>query len=169
MKILPCILAAALSLSAIAEEAVRKWKEAGTERTIEGAIQDKKSDGSGALIRLTDGRNVWVETSKFSEPDQTYIKNWVPDQDVISTRWISTGGNKIVEIKCRAGVSKVTIKSQNPNHYWLVKVVEAGQTAVFQVPLGNSEKTYNFFAERDGVVVDRETNLKKTGIAFEKE
>lgn len=170
-------------------EDFREWTEADTGRKIQAKILEKT--GNTVKILLKNLKQHEIPISKLSFDDQNFVKDWVKHvapHDQLTVRVIkatrdgsysyagryhvySSNGSlyttssyrksytvdKILEVYVNAGDKDVTAKVGRVSEY-----VERGKTLRFYIEVDDDYDV--LLVDDDGNPVDRETNLKKTGV-----
>ena len=163
MKV-PLLVLASTILTSYAGD-FRTWTEAGSKRTIDGTITDKKSDGSAAKIVTKDDKTVWIESAKLLPADQEYIRKWIGADGRLTVRVIGSGkGWKELKVSFQAGASPLDVQAYDK---WPHRTrgpsrnLKAGESGEFSY---RAHSEYRVIAWSESKEVDRETDKRKTGL-----
>lgn len=163
MKPLAILLfSAALSLAA---ESSRTWTDT-KGRTIQGTLRAKTD--TVATILTPNGKKSDLKLESLSVADQEYVHKAdltpeVDDADLITSRVTGLkGGYKTVEVTARAGNKPLDVLAVSVSTNQKIRhTVKAGEMLSFQFTAGDK---YSVTGSVDGVVLDSEDSLTKTGI-----
>ena len=156
------ILTASIALAA---EPSRKWTDT-KGRSITGTLTAKTE--TVATVLLPNGKKADLKLETLSEPDQEYVHKAdltpeVDDADLITTRVTgSKNGRKTVDVTARAGRKPLAVLAVSATTQTKIeRVVKPGETMSFSFGAGDK---YTVTGSVDGVVLDSEDSLTKTGI-----
>ena len=156
------ILSASIALAA---ESSRKWTDT-KGRSIEGVLTAKTE--TVATVLLANGKKAELKLVTLSEPDQEYVHKAdltpeVDDADLITSRVTgSKDGKKTVDVTARAGRKELAVLAVSAATRVKVEhTVKPGETMSFSFTAGDK---YTVTGSVDGMVLDEEDSLTKTGI-----
>jgi hypothetical protein len=140
----------------------RTWTEEATKRTIEAKILERDDKKNTVTLQLKSMKNVVLDTSKLTEKDQEFVKDWkkyVEPKNQLTVRIVKSGisRGKRVEVDVQAGKFDVVVSGHS-----LSSTIKAGERKLFQVEVPDK---YTFtLNDTDGNLVDQESALRKTGL-----
>lgn len=127
-------------------------------------MKDKKLDETEALILLKSGKSVWLESSRLSEEDKTYIKNWIKPVNHLTCRIVGfSKGSKRIKVSAVSGARplKVVAFKLVGGKKPLTKNLKAGEELEFEYEATN-EWVVKAWSGED--LVDEESWKKKSGL-----
>jgi len=138
---LMCLLCTSLCVA----DGFRVWTEKESGRTMKARLVDKTLDDGKVRLARYNGTTFWMESAKFIEADQKFIREWFKKIRHIEVQVIgSKKGKKTVKVKAVAGLRDIIIKAyyrdkgNQPKGYPKVHKLKKGKSKEFTYTASNT-------------------------------
>jgi hypothetical protein len=79
-------------------EGPRAWTDEKSGRVIHATLVDKKPDDSSALLRMKDGKEVWIAASRLIADDREWIKKWTKPFQYLTLKKIKDDSGQVTTV-----------------------------------------------------------------------